>query len=220
MSPKSEINLQNKMNLAVRRPLLTDWVLRVSRLNARSTKVGLDLENAAANQEAAIVACTVHLLISLTAESSEARHDAAALLVNLCDLVVHPQTKSTSNTPQNNEEIIASLAKSAPFGLQIITALEPHQSSRNWEVRSVANVAIAIFMVENQAVITSQHLSAIWNIFFAMTSIPLLQKVFPDRVDMIRALCITAPIYVIQNVPLASNIANFLLRLPLKVLAI
>ncbi|RKO83447.1 hypothetical protein BDK51DRAFT_34472, partial [Blyttiomyces helicus] len=55
--------------------------------------------------------------------------------------------------------------------------------------------------------------AAIWNLFFSLNSIPLISKVFPDRVVIIKALGLLAPLYSLADTALAHRVIDTLLRL-------
>ncbi|KAJ3300091.1 hypothetical protein HK104_004560 [Borealophlyctis nickersoniae] len=107
------------------------------------------------------------------------------------------------------------------MAVALVAGLECFYTCPDWTVRGICNSALARIVYENEGVFLEEdHLAAIWNLFFSINSIPLISKVFPDRVVIIKALGLLAPLYSLADTALTYRIIDTLLRLKDKVLAL
>ncbi|KAI8922787.1 armadillo-type protein [Entophlyctis helioformis] len=98
--------------------------------------------------------------------------------------------------------------------IAMVAGLECFHSASDWRVRGICNAALARLVFENeQTFLQEDHLAAIWNLYFSLTSIPLMYKVFPDRIVILKALHLLAPVYSGEDAALACSVADTLLRL-------
>lgn len=171
----------------------------------------------------------VQLFTLINHDSTQIRVEAALLLVNitnilneknpipekdlaviLSDLQIHGELDSVSkyfNLLGNRFSIML---------VPLISGLECYQCCHDWKVRSAANIALSVLILHGTQ-FEERHLAAIWNFYFALKSIPLSQKIFPDRFIIIQALDKAAPLYASKDRPLAIAISDCLLRIPDKV---
>ncbi|TPX59062.1 hypothetical protein PhCBS80983_g02729 [Powellomyces hirtus] len=99
----------------------------------------------------------------------------------------------------------------------IVAGLECFYTCPEWTVRGICNSALARLVYENAKIFLEEdQLGAIWNLFFSLNSVPLISKIFPDRIVIIRALGLLAPLYVPADAALTYRIIETLLRLGSK----
>ncbi|KAI8822501.1 armadillo-type protein [Fimicolochytrium jonesii] len=105
----------------------------------------------------------------------------------------------------------------SPLAVALVAGLECFYTCPDWTVRGTCNSALARLVYENAKIFLEEdQLAAIWNLFFSLHSIPLISKVFPDRIVIIKALGLLAPLYVPADPALAYRIVESLLRLDKK----
>jgi hypothetical protein len=177
-----------------------------------------------------VVHFVVQIITLLNHESSTLRLEAARILVKIANML-----NDTNEIPRDKLSIITSDLQTghdgfntimsyfallgSRFGIMIvpiISGLECYQCDPDWKVRSCTNIALSILILEHGPDFEHEHLPAIWNFYFALNSIPLSQKLFPDRVIIIQALNNVAPLYASKDRSLGIAIANSLLRIPNK----
>ncbi|KAJ3148056.1 hypothetical protein HDU89_004901 [Geranomyces variabilis] len=96
----------------------------------------------------------------------------------------------------------------------IVAGLECFYSCPDWTVRGTCNSALARLVYENAKIFLEEdQLAAIWNLFFSLHSVPLISKIFPDRIVIVKALGLLAPMYVPADAALTYRIIETLLRL-------
>ncbi|TPX45274.1 hypothetical protein SeMB42_g04067 [Synchytrium endobioticum] len=112
----------------------------------------------------------------------------------------------------------------------MIAALEPFLKSRNWMIRGVAISALTRILYENEKQFDQEeHLAVVWTLFFAFGSAGLgsgstggishRRNFFPDRIVVIKALGLLAPMYCTVNARLTQQIVELLLSLDHKTTA-
>ncbi|KAI9005894.1 armadillo-type protein [Gaertneriomyces semiglobifer] len=105
----------------------------------------------------------------------------------------------------------------APLSLMavaLVAGLECFYTCPDWGVRGVCNTALAQIVFENERTFLGEdQLAAIWNLFFSLHSIPLISKVFPDRIVIINALGLLGPLFAPADLALSYRVVDTLLRL-------
>jgi PIN domain nuclease of toxin-antitoxin system len=188
-----------------------------------------------ANYDDGLENLVVHFVVQhiclLNHESPVVRVEAALNLAKLADLL-NPQNLilqgdlsliiSDIRTGHGNQNTVLNFftllgSRYSIMVVPIISGLECYQSYADWKIRSTCNVALSTLILEHGPEFEEQHLPAIWNFYFAMNSIPMSHKVFPDRIIIIEALEKVAPLYASKDRALSTSIVDCLLRVPLKV---
>ncbi|KAJ8326515.1 hypothetical protein O5D80_005263 [Batrachochytrium dendrobatidis] len=100
--------------------------------------------------------------------------------------------------------------------LSMVAGLECFRNSSSWHIRGICNAALARLVFENKQSFLNDDLSAIWNLFFSLNSIPQICSIFPDRIIILQALHLLAPIYAVEDTALSCSIIDTLLRLKTK----
>ncbi|KAJ3014030.1 hypothetical protein HKX48_005388 [Thoreauomyces humboldtii] len=96
----------------------------------------------------------------------------------------------------------------------LVAGLECFYTCPDWTVRGICNSALARLVYENAKIFLEEdQLAAIWNLFFSLHSVPLICKIFPDRIVIVKALGLLAPLYVPADASLTYRIIETLLRL-------
>jgi hypothetical protein len=104
------------------------------------------------------------------------------------------------------------------MAIAIIAGLEVLGVGSDWRVRSICNSAIAQIVFSNQQkFVHEDRLLTVWNLFFSLSSIASISPVFPDRIVIVKALCLLAPLYSREDQELTENIVSTLLKLSNKV---
>ncbi|KAH6591220.1 hypothetical protein BASA61_005015 [Batrachochytrium salamandrivorans] len=80
------------------------------------------------------------------------------------------------------------------MSIAIVAGLEYFHNSPDWRVRGIS----------------------IWNLYFSLSSIPQISSIFPDRIVVLKALHLLAPLYAVEDANLAWCIVDSLLRLKTK----
>ncbi|KAJ3041918.1 hypothetical protein HDV00_008427 [Rhizophlyctis rosea] len=96
----------------------------------------------------------------------------------------------------------------------VVAGLEIFHTCPDWTARGICNSALARLVFENEKIFLEEdQLAAIWNLFFSISSIPLISKIFPDRIVIIKALGLLAPLYSLADTALTYRIVDTLMRL-------
>lgn len=78
------------------------------------------------------------------------------------------------------------------MAIAFVAGLECFNTSNDWRVRGICNAALARLVFENDLIFVQEdHLAAIWNLYFSLQSIPLISKVFPDRLVILKVQLIS-----------------------------
>ncbi|KAJ3309526.1 hypothetical protein HDV04_005966 [Boothiomyces sp. JEL0838] len=192
-------------------------------------------ERETAKFDEAIESVTVRLLVQLVSilghYSSEVRVEAAILISFLSEIMLGKSINQTELSRilaslETNEsgyyDCVHALFKLvgqsfSVMAIAIISGLELYNNSSDWRVRGICNCAIAQLVNENQQkFIHEDRLAAIWNLYFLLGLIPSISPIFPDRVVIIDAMLLLAPIYAVENHELSTNIVSTLLLIPNK----
>ncbi|KAJ1568770.1 hypothetical protein HK405_014015 [Cladochytrium tenue] len=73
------------------------------------------------------------------------------------------------------------------MAIALVAGLECFFTYPDWAVRGVCISALTRIVYENERTFLEEdQLSAVWNLYFSLGSIPLFAKIFPDRVVIIR----------------------------------
>jgi hypothetical protein len=73
------------------------------------------------------------------------------------------------------------------MAVALAAGLECFLTINDWNVRGVCISALTRLVYENEKVFLEEdHLAAIWNLHFSMGLIPMISKIFPDRIVIIR----------------------------------
>ncbi|KAJ3213498.1 Jouberin [Dinochytrium kinnereticum] len=100
------------------------------------------------------------------------------------------------------------------MAIAFVAGLECFFTCVDWTVRGICISALTRLVYENEKVFLEEdHLSAIYNLFFSLGSIPLISKIFPDRLVIIKALGLLSGLYAIADLTLTSNIIHILMHL-------
>ncbi|KAJ3101339.1 hypothetical protein HDU97_001433 [Phlyctochytrium planicorne] len=100
------------------------------------------------------------------------------------------------------------------MAIAFVAGLECFFTCIDWSVRSICISALTRLVYENEKVFLEEdHLSAIYNLYFSLGSIPLLSKIFPDRIVIIKALGLLSGLYALADTALTGSIIQSLLRL-------
>ncbi|KND03924.1 uncharacterized protein SPPG_01373 [Spizellomyces punctatus DAOM BR117] len=100
------------------------------------------------------------------------------------------------------------------MAVALVAGLECFYTCPDWTVRGVCNSALARLVYENDKIFLEEdQLAAIWNLYFSLHSIPIISKVFPDRIVIVKALGLLAPLYSPADSALTYRIVDSLLRL-------
>ncbi|KAJ3269686.1 hypothetical protein HDV01_001114 [Terramyces sp. JEL0728] len=183
----------------------------------------------------ALESITVRLLVQLVSilghYSSEVRVEAALLISFLSEIMVESSLNQTDLSRilaslETNEsgyyDCVHALFKLvgqsfSVMSIAIISGLELYNNSSDWRVRGICNCAIAQLVNENQQkFIHEDRLAAIWNLYFLLGLIPNVSPIFPDRVVIIDAMLLLAPIYSVENHELSTNVVSALMLLQNK----
>ena len=71
--------------------------------------------------------------------------------------------------------------------IAVVAGLEIFHTCPDWTARGICNSALARLVFENEKIFLEEdQLAAIWNLFFSINSIPLISKIFPDRIVIIK----------------------------------
>ncbi|KAJ3033939.1 hypothetical protein HK097_004674, partial [Rhizophlyctis rosea] len=98
--------------------------------------------------------------------------------------------------------------------IAVVAGLEIFHTCPDWTARGICNSALARLVFENEKIFLEEdQLAAIWNLFFSLNSIPLISKIFPDRIVIIKALGLLAPLYSLADTALTYRIVDTLMRL-------
>jgi hypothetical protein len=184
--------------------------------------------------EAATIQYAVQLISVLGNYDEEVRNGAISLLFKLAkvfDLVRLEPLESTvngiitgsSSDDRKSYEYIHQLFKLiAPslsnMAVALVTGLECFYTCYDWNVRSVCISALSRIVYENEKIfIEEDQLNAIWNLYFCLNNLPSIDKLFPDRITLIKSLALLVKIYCPTDLALSFRIMESLLRLKEKV---
>ncbi|KAJ3318939.1 hypothetical protein HDV06_006928 [Boothiomyces sp. JEL0866] len=192
-------------------------------------------EKETAKFDEAIESVTVRLLVQLVSilghYSSEVRVEAALLVSFLSEIMIGKSLNQAELSRilaslETNEtgyyDCVHALFKLvgqsfSVMAIAIISGLELYNNSADWRVRGICNCAIAQLVNENQQkFIHEDRLAAIWNLYFLLGLIPSISPIFPDRVVIIDAMLLLAPIYSVENHELSTNIVSTLMLIQNK----
>ncbi|KAI8904746.1 armadillo-type protein [Gorgonomyces haynaldii] len=201
--------------------LAKDWITPEIQARTSTTPVsGIDdtLENL-------VVYFSVQLILLLGHETPHLRVDAALHLIKLCSLV-NPQLQEPKLVPIVSQlqagpslECLHSLVTILGGSLSImlvplVSGLENYQMHHDWRIRSISNTSISRLVFDAQD--KNLYKSPVWNIYFALGSLQSSLQLFQDRLVMIQALHLLAPVYTPKDSTLALGICDTLMRLPSK----
>lgn len=103
------------------------------------------------------------------------------------------------------------------MAIALVAGLECFFACVDWSVRGICISALTRIVYENEKIFQEEdQLSAIWNLYFSLGSIPLISKVFPDRVVIVRSLGLLANMYSSVDTTLTNRVISGLLRLEYK----
>ncbi|KAI9362464.1 armadillo-type protein [Zopfochytrium polystomum] len=99
------------------------------------------------------------------------------------------------------------------MAIALAAGLECFFTCSDWMVRGICISALARIIYENEKVFVEEdQLSAVWNLYFSLESIPLFSKVFPDRLVIIKSLGLLAPMYACVDTTLTIRVISSLIR--------
>ncbi|KAJ3084110.1 hypothetical protein HDU99_003321 [Rhizoclosmatium hyalinum] len=105
----------------------------------------------------------------------------------------------------------------AAMSIPLVAGLEAFFTCLDSSVRGICISALTRIILENERVFLEEdHLAAIWNLYFALGSIAMISRVFPDRIDIIKGLGLLAPIYAGVDSSLTYGIIGTLMHLENK----
>lgn len=75
------------------------------------------------------------------------------------------------------------------MSLAFVAGLENFYNNSDYVVRGICVSACARLISENQKVFLEEdNLAAIWNLYFLLMSLPLISKIYPDRLVIVEVL--------------------------------
>ncbi|KAI9141859.1 hypothetical protein BKA69DRAFT_1071625 [Paraphysoderma sedebokerense] len=103
------------------------------------------------------------------------------------------------------------------MSVALVAGLECFYTVSNQTIRAVCVTALTRIIHENQKVFLEEdHLAAIWNLFFTLQSEHQASKYYPERLVIIKALHLLAPLYCLEDIVLTYRIVECLLKLKKK----
>ncbi|TPX30748.1 hypothetical protein SmJEL517_g05768 [Synchytrium microbalum] len=193
-----------------------------------STRTSNDGSSHAQVLEQTIVHCAVQLVPVLGHSNPKTRAKAVAMLFQLAVLldptVATQQSKvdRVSTALQVDErgyhghihELFHYLASPMScIALPMISGLESLSKSSNWTTRGASISAMTRILFENEKMFgQDDHLRVVWNLFFTLGS-NSKHRFFPDRIVVIKALGLLAPLYCLSDSSLTQQIVKVLLGL-------